>query len=363
MKAANAVIFALLFSLVLAGCGAREQIPNEAPAAIAASKGSALAPLPKLDLRHDTSLESQIAEIASQAQGRVGVSAVLLETGDAAELNADAQFPMQSVYKLPIAMAVGHASSVGKLSLGQQVNVRPSDFVRLGVRSPIRNQFPQGGVFTIRELLAQAISESDGTASDVLLEQAGGPAGVMDYLSKLGVDQMFVKDSEKDTFKDWDTQYRNSASPRATVELLRQLQFGGGIAADTRQELLYLMKSSVPGWRRIRHYLPKDVEVAHKTGTGGTNSVDANTTDTNTGVKTSAAPTPPIVPRVKPSPSPTGSPQIISSATNDVGIIYLPNGKHILIAVYVSDSTAPAFVREGTIAQIAKAVWNRWSGQ
>ena len=350
MKIAIAVVFALTF----VGCGVRDETPSDPPATAAAAGKGLLAPLPKLDLRHDTSLESQIAEIASQSQGRVGVSAVLLETGDAAELNADAQFPMQSVYKLPIAMAVLYASSVGRLSLNQQISVRPSDFVRLGVRSPIRNEFPQGGVFTIRELMAQAISESDGTANDILLEQAGGPAGVMDYLQKIGVGGMFVMDSEKDIFKDWDTQYRNSATPHATVELLRALNFDAGIAPDPREELLYLLKTSGPGYRRIKHLLPKGVEIAHKTGTGGTKPVDlpaanvaANTLNT---------------PHVKPSPTPVGSPQIISSSTNDVGIIYLPNGKHILIAVYVADSTAPAFIREATIAQIAKAVWDRWSG-
>ena len=346
MKIAIVVVFALTF----VGCGVRDEFPSDAPTAVAASNG-AIASLPKLNLRHDTSLESQIAEIASQSQGRVGVSAVLLETGDTAELNGDAQFPMQSVYKLPIAMAVLYASSVGKLSLNQQISVRPADFVRTGVRSPLRNQFPQGGVFTIRELLAQAISESDGTANDILLEQAGGPAGVMDYLQKVGVGEMFVKDSEKDIFKDWDTQYRNSASPRATVELLRALNFGTGIAPDPREELLYRLKTSGPGYRRIKHLLPKDVEIAHKTGTGGTKPVDLP--DANIATNT---------PRVKPSPTPSGSPQIMSSSTNDVGIIYLPNGKHILIAVYVADSTAPAFIREGTIAQIAKAVWDRWSG-
>ena len=120
MKAAIAVLIALSF----VGCGIKEQIPSEAPTAIAASK-AAIAQLPKLNLRHDPILESQISDIASQAQGRVGVSAVLLETGDAAELNSDAQFPMQSVYKLPIAMAALYACSEGKLSLGQQVNVRP----------------------------------------------------------------------------------------------------------------------------------------------------------------------------------------------------------------------------------------------
>jgi beta-lactamase class A len=356
MKAAI-VVFIALSIVGFVGCGVKEELPAEAPTALAAAKAG-IAPLPKLNLRYDTSLESQIAGIASQAGGRVGVSAVLLETGDAAELNADAQFPMQSVYKVPIAMAVLYASSQGKLSLSQQVNVRPSDFVRLGVRSPIRNQFPQGGVFTIRELMAQAISESDGTANDVLLEQAGGPAGVMDYLGKLGVSGMFVMDSEKDIFKDWDTQYRNSATPRATVELLRQLQFGAGIAADPRQELLYLMKTSGPGYRRLKHLLPKDVEIAHKTGTGGTKPVDLPAANTATNVSPILTKTP----LPKPTLRPSGSPQIMSSSTNDVGIIYLPNGKHILIAVYVTDSTAPAFIREGTIAQIAKLVWDRWSG-
>src|SRR5690348_8267267 len=100
MKAAIVVGIALS----LAACGIKQDLPTEAPAATVASKVG-IAPLPSLNLKHDTLLESQIAEIASQAQGRVGVSAVLLETGDAAELNADAQFPMQSVYKLPIAMA------------------------------------------------------------------------------------------------------------------------------------------------------------------------------------------------------------------------------------------------------------------
>lgn len=343
MKLAIAVLIALVF----VGCGGQQEVPEDTAAK--ASSKDAIAALPKLNLRHDTYLESEIAEIASQAQGRVGVSAVLLETGDAAELNGDAQFPMQSVYKLPIAMAVLYASSEGKLSLSQKISVRPADFVRLGVRSPIRNLFPQGGVFTVRELLAQAISESDGTANDILLEQAGGPAGVMTYLQKLGVDQMFVMDSEKDIFKDWDTQYRNSASPHATVELLRQLQFGAGIAPDPREELLYLMRSSSPGRRRIKKLLPKNVEVAHKTGSGGSKPVDMPASSIAT-----------ALPSTRTLPKPSGSPQMMSSATNDAGIIYLPSGKHILLAVYVSDSTAPAVIREGIIAQIAKTVWDRW---
>jgi beta-lactamase class A len=135
------------------------------------------------------------------------------------------------------------------------------------------------------------------------------------------------------------------------------LQFGAGIPPEPREELLYLMKSSGPGYRRLKHLLPKDIEIAHKTGTGGTKPVGTPTPNT----ATTASPIPVKAPRSKPTPRPVGSPQIVSSSTNDVGIIYLPNGKHILIAVYVADSTASAFIREGTIAQIAKAVWDRWS--
>lgn len=52
-------------------------------------------------------LKKQIAEIATLAKGRVGVSAMVLETGEMiVSLNSEDHFPMQSVYKLPISMAV-----------------------------------------------------------------------------------------------------------------------------------------------------------------------------------------------------------------------------------------------------------------
>ncbi|MEO6052027.1 MAG: serine hydrolase, partial [Pyrinomonadaceae bacterium] len=51
----------------------------------------------------------------------------------------------------------------------------------------------------------------------------------------------------------------------------------------------------------------------------------------------------------------------ITAATNDIGIIWLPNGKHVAIAVFVSDSPADEKIREGVIANIAKVVWDRLS--
>ena len=53
----------------------------------------------------------------------------------------------------------------------------------------------------------------------------------------------------------------------------------------------------------------------------------------------------------------------ITGATNDIGIITMPNGKHLAIAVFVSDSPADEKTREAVIAKIAKACWDRWSAK
>ena len=59
-------------------------------------------------------LRNQIEQIAAGAKGRVGVAAVVLETGATVSLNSHDRFPMQSVYKLPIGMAVVKQVDAGK---------------------------------------------------------------------------------------------------------------------------------------------------------------------------------------------------------------------------------------------------------
>ncbi|HTK27543.1 MAG TPA: serine hydrolase, partial [Pyrinomonadaceae bacterium] len=107
---------------------------------------------------------------------------MLIETGDAAGLNADQHFPMQSVYKLPISMAVMQQVEAGKLNLDEKVGVSKSDFVSPGQYSPIRDKYPNGIELSVKDLIQYAVSESDGTASDVLMNLAGGASKVQVYL-------------------------------------------------------------------------------------------------------------------------------------------------------------------------------------
>ena len=271
----------------------------------------------------DTELGKQIENIAAVAKGRVGVAAEVLETGESVSLNARDRFPMQSVYKLPIGMAVLAQVDSGKLRLEQKVRVEKSDFVHRGQHSPIRDQNPNGVELSITELLRFAVSESDGTASDVLLALVGVDF-VTKYLKELGVDELVVANSEKEIGRDWETQYRNWASPNGAVQLLRRLHEGRAVSEQSRELLYKFMTESPTGPLRLKGLLPKSAIVAHKTGTSGT-------TDG------------------------------ITAATNDIGLVTLPNGRHLAIAVFVSDSPANLVTRERVIAQIAKAAWDKWS--
>src|SRR3982750_4532339 len=219
----------------------------------------------------DRELQDQIAEIAEAAGGQVGVGAVMLETGDTAWLNKNYQFASQSVYKLPIAMAVLRMVDEGKATLDRDTIIRPEDYVRRGFHSPIRNLNPQGTAMPLAEVVRYSLSESDGSASDVLLDLAGGPAAVQQYLMGIGIKDFIVADSEKSISKDWETQFRNWATPEGSINLLRAIyERRAGLGEATTDVLLRVMTDSKTGARRLKRGIPVGSTLAHKTGTGGT---------------------------------------------------------------------------------------------
>jgi beta-lactamase class A len=316
-----------IIGIALTACSKLADVPLEYPTPPPPARAT---PIPPLQVRKDTELEKSFAGIANEVSGEVGAAAMILETGDAAMFNADERFPMQSVYKLPIAMAVLEEVRRGNLSLDEKIGVTKDDMVRQGMRSPLRDEHPGGGEFTIRELIRLSIVESDGTASDVLIRVLGGVGEAQSFLTQVGISAIAIANPEKEIGLDWNTQYRNYATPAAAVELLRWLHVSAEATSQTADEegslwksLLQFMADSKPGPARLKGLLPKGTVVAHKTGTSGTQNG-------------------------------------ITAATNDVGIISLPNGKHIALAVFVSDSTADDAEREKVIARIAKAAWERW---
>jgi beta-lactamase class A len=267
-------------------------------------------------------LQKQMAAIATVTNGPVGAAVVNVETGEAASLRGDDRFPMQSVYKLPIAMAVLKRIDDKQLSFDQKVRVDPKDFVSRR-EFTIATKYPQGADISIRELLDYMISESDGTACDALMRLLGGPEVVTKFLRDIGVHNISVATYESDMFKEPSVSFQNWSTPNAMIQILKLLQSGKVLSDERRDILLSLMIKSRPGPRRIKGLLPPDTTVAHKTGTSGT--IKGTTT-----------------------------------ATNDVGLITLPNGQHLAIAVFVSTTTSDEKTREGVIARIARSATDCW---
>ena len=173
-----------------------------------------------------------IDSLAGTISGKVGAAAMIVETGDLVMTHGNDRFPMQSVYKLPIAMAVLQRVDGGTLKLSEIMHVRKQDMIP-GIHSPIREMSPNGNELTVRELLRAAIVESDGVASDVLLVVA--PLATVDQMvHKLGADSMRVVATERAMAADPMVQYRNWSTPLGAVKLLRALQQGHAISAPSR---------------------------------------------------------------------------------------------------------------------------------
>ena len=273
-----------------------------------------------------SALQAQMTKIAAATHGPIGAAVIVVEGGKIVALHGEQQFPMQSVYKLPIGMAILHQVDLGKLSLTQKVRITKAELPLPLHYSAIRVDYPSGGTLTVSKLLEEMICFSDGTACDILLKFAGGPQRVTAYLRGLGVQNMIVATSEKTMWQNEQVQqYRNWATPEAMVDLLCKLQQGRGLTQPSRHLLLSLMTSSKTGPNRIKGLLPPGTAVAHKTGSS----------ETVNG---------------------------LTRATNDAGLVTLPNGRHLAIVVFVSDTRVNEAVQEAVIAKIARAAWDGRAG-
>jgi beta-lactamase class A len=266
-------------------------------------------------------LRNSIADIAKDAKGVVGVSVINLETRDTLSYNGNSRLPMQSVMKFPIAIAVLHAVDQHKLGLNQLIHITKSDLPK--TYSPLRDKYPEGKVdIPVRELLSYMVSLSDNNACDILLKMLGGPLKVEAYMHQAGIKNIAVKASEAQMATAWDVQFTNWCEPVAMTNLLDMSFKPNFLSKSSHTYLWQIMQATSTGPKQIKSLLPAGTIVYHKTGRSSTNEKG------------------------------------ISAATNDVGIITLPNGTHLAIAIFISNAAVDLPMRESVIARIAKAAYD-----
>ncbi|MFV0387227.1 MAG: class A beta-lactamase, subclass A2 [Pyrinomonadaceae bacterium] len=269
-------------------------------------------------------LQRKIENIAKERNATVGINVTDSKGKTLASINGNRRFPLQSVFKFHIGLAMLSEIDKGKFTLDQKITITKDELLP-GLYSPLRDENPNGGEFTIAQLLQGAISASDNVACDVLLKLLGGAPNVEKYLVLNGFKNLSIKLNEEVQQSKWELQFDNWITPNTSNKILMSYfdNRNNLLSTESHKFLWDTMRGTETGANRLKGLLPSGTVVAHKTGTSGKNDA--------TGIR---------------------------AAVNDIGVVFLPNGEHFFISVYVTDSKEDMDTNEKIIADISKAAWD-----
>jgi beta-lactamase class A len=289
-------------------------------------------------------LRADIAVAEEQSGGVLGVAAIDPASNRRFSHRGDTAFPMASTYKIAIAGAVLQKVEDGKLALDTLLDV--PDAMKLD-GDIIATRLKHPGVrLSVANLLELMLTESDNTATDVMMQAAGGPAAVSAWVAVQGIKGQRIDRATADLTRDffdlgpgpivelvadakrrdpamlerlgaahppYDDGIKDTSTPDAMADLMVRIAEGKALSPKSTTLLLDIMGRCRTGAARIKGMMPKGTAVAHKTGTGG-------------------------------------------GSANDVGIITLPDGRKLIVALFVKKSRHPYPVRERAIADVARSL-------
>ena len=117
---------------------------------------------------------------------------------------------------------------------------------------------------------------------------------------------------------------RDTGTPNGTVALLARLFRGEALSKPSTSRLIECMKATTTSPTRLKGLLPPGTVVAHKTGS-------------------------------------TGAVNGLTAATNDSGVLFLPDGSQLAVSVYIKASTRTDSERDRVIARLARAAFDHFA--
>jgi beta-lactamase class A len=308
----------------------------------------------------DARLKAEFARFATMSDGSVGVAAQRIRPDGTLDphiiaLNGDTLFPMASTYKIAVAGTILSQVDRGIVSLDTMLPVNPAIVVP---SSGIAEQMPHPGVtLSVHNLLELMITRSDNTATDVLVAKAGGPQVVNAWLRSIGITGQRVDSNTADLLyramglspetlhkdgrkpeqimnaaiaadaelqerdaKDlpniaFANDPRDTSTPTAMAQLLIAIRTGKALKPGTTATLLDIMTRCHTGAMRLKGMLPPGTPIAHKTGS-------------------------------------------LNGTGNDAGIVTLPDGSMMAIAVFVMKDRKGHVSRDRIMAEATRAAFD-----
>jgi beta-lactamase class A len=169
----------------------------------------------------------------------------------------------------------------------------------------------------VSDLIAAAIQYSDNTAANLLLNTVGGPASLTAYLRQIGDGVTRLDRIEPDLNSATPGDQRDTTTPGAMMADMRALLVEGHLEGASRDRLLGWLVGNTTGAAKLRAGLPSAWRVGDKTGTGDHGS------------------------------------------TNDVAIVWPTGRRQLLVAAYLTETTASEAARNEALAQVGQQV-ARW---
>lgn len=267
-------------------------------------------------------LEEKINILLKPFQGKVGVSIKNINTKEEININAEEKYPMQSVYKLPLAMAVFDKIEKKKYSLNQQVALKKSDLLP-NTHSPLRDKYPSGNSnITLKEIIEFTVSQSDNNGCDYLFRLLGGCENVNKYIKKHQKTGINIVFTEEEMHLDSSAQYKNFAQPKAITSLIGRFYEGKILNRKSTEILWKMLVETTTAPNRIKGELPKGTIVGHKSGWSG------------------------------------GDDRGFTNAINDTGVVILPNGHAFAITILIKNTVEKSTTSDALAAKITKLVFD-----
>lgn len=253
-------------------------------------------------------LAGALAALEKRIDARLGVSILDTGTGRSWGHRADERFPLCSTFKALACGAVLARVDEGKERLDRRVRYTAGDLVTY---SPVTKEHVGEGM-TVAEICEAAMTLSDNTAGNLILDSLGGPAALTAFLRTLGdsVTRLDRRETELNTAIPGDP--RDTTTPAAMAGSVRTLAVGNRLSAASRDQFNAWMVATKTGDARLRVGFPKEWRIGDKTGTG-----DYGT-------------------------------------ANDVAVIWPPDRKPVVVSAYVTQTKASLDDRNAVIAEVGR---------
>lgn len=205
-------------------------------------------------------LRARIEEIAEGRRGAYGVAVFDPTSGTRVSLGGDEEFATASIGKLPPFVALYRAAARGELDLEEEISILPTDVQGYGAGA--LHTFPVGHSLSLRECAYRLVNHSDNTAWMMLNRRLG------EERIKAELEYMRAESGQYSNFSGYD------ATPNDVLLMLEKISDPRFTDEELSAEMLDAMTGTVFE-DRIPEKLPRDVRVAHKTGSYGENFGDA----------------------------------------------------------------------------------------